>query len=347
MIDIPGFPQVGVPMLLDQNGRGLLKTNIDDGSSLLQVNGTVAARVFTAFSAVQGTALIAAGLALTTSDNTSGGTGSGQGSGALTISTGAGIISSGGLSVFIGAATDPGSIAGAISFQSGAGDTGGGITFKPGAGTTTGGTVLFTNSLSASAFQISDDLTNTKIGVFSSANTPVVQPVTNSVESIVTGLFNLGWISSGTAQYSRRKTADQSITSSTTLTNDTHLFFSIAASEEWIAEFILDAGAALGTTGLKVAITTPAGATQNIRAILVADVVAVANAYKRTTTSGAALDFTALQLVGVGDSEVRVSVWVLNGATPGTVQLQFAQSTSSVTAVTLRKGSFMNANRAA
>lgn len=146
----------------------------------------------------------------------------------------------------------------------------------------------------------------------------------------------------------KRKTADESVTSSTTLQDDDHLTFAIAANEEWVATIELDCGAALATTGLKVAVTTPAAATQNIAASLASDVNTAANRhFRRTTTSGAALDFTAATLVGVGDAGVKLSVWVLNGANAGSVTLQFAQSTSSGTAVTLRKGSYLTASRIA
>ncbi len=153
---------------------------------------------------------------------------------------------------------------------------------------------------------------------------------------------------SAVATAAARKTADQSLTAQTALQNDTQLTFDIAASEEWVAEFSLDAGAALATTGIKLGVTAPAGATLNVSAALLPDVIAAANlSVLRTVTAGAALDFTASGEVGVGDAAIKVSVWVLNGATPGAVRLQFAQSTSSATALLLRKGSAMIANRVA
>src|SRR5437899_7698614 len=78
-----------------------------------------------------------------------------------------------------------------------------------------------------------------------------------------------------------RKTADQSITSSTTLTDDTHLKFAIAANEEWWADIYLDAGASLNTTGIRLAVTTPAGATLNVWSEL-----AASTTDQRTSTSG-------------------------------------------------------------
>lgn len=148
------------------------------------------------------------------------------------------------------------------------------------------------------------------------------------------------------AQTNAAQQADQSLVSQTALQNATDMVFSISANQEWIATFELDVGAALGTTGIKLAVTTPAGATLNVSAALNPDILAAANAAElRTTTSGTALAFTAALEAGVGNASIRVSVWVLNGATPGSVQLQFAQNTSSLTALVLRKGSIMRADR--
>ena len=146
-----------------------------------------------------------------------------------------------------------------------------------------------------------------------------------------------------------RATADQSITSNTTLASATNLSFTIAANEEWIADFTLDVGAALKTTGMKLAVTVPSGATLNVNARAGIDHFggfAQSNVCViRTTTGGGALDFTTAYLANTDIAQVRVSVWVLNGATAGTVQLQIAQSTSSATALVIRKGSHMLSHR--
>lgn len=142
--------------------------------------------------------------------------------------------------------------------------------------------------------------------------------------------------------------ADQSLVTTTALTNVTSMLFPIAANEEWVATFTLDVGAALATTGIKVAVTTPAAAAQEIRAFLTPDVPTLtARDAQRTTVSGTALDFTAAQQASVGNAQIKVDVHVVNSATPGNVQLQFAQSTSSGTALLIRKGSFVQADRVA
>jgi hypothetical protein len=150
-----------------------------------------------------------------------------------------------------------------------------------------------------------------------------------------TGIANFGTIA-------KRKTADQSVTSSAALVNDNDLTFAIAASEEWVADFFLDAGALLSNGGLIVAITVPGGATLNVSA----GCPQCGGQGGHTISSGVALTFAAASFTGA-NGLVHVSVWALNGATPGSVTLQWAQATSNATPTTLRKGSHMNAVRIA
>jgi hypothetical protein len=144
----------------------------------------------------------------------------------------------------------------------------------------------------------------------------------------------------------KRKTADESVTSSTTLQDDDHLTFPVGANEEWVAQFYVDAGALLTTTGLKAAITFPSGATADIL-MNNSGVPAVNIGTKRTATSGAGLDFTTGAHTLNDPAQLLVCVWILNGATPGNVTLQWAQSTSSGTPLKFRQGSFMQATRVA
>lgn len=134
----------------------------------------------------------------------------------------------------------------------------------------------------------------------------------------------------------KRKTADESVTSSTTLQDDDHLVFPIAASEEWHFDMFLTTGLSLDTCGIKLAITTPSGCVQRMTMVSALSSLKA----KTTTTSGVAFDWTAASYpLGTSLDLVQVAVWALNGATPGNVTLQFAQSTSSGTAITLFKGS--------
>jgi len=144
------------------------------------------------------------------------------------------------------------------------------------------------------------------------------------------------------------KNSDQSLTTTTTLTNDNDLTFAIAANEDWIGRCYIDVGAALATTGIKVSLTAPAGAVGGFIAGMILDSVNAGDvAMQRTNTFGAALDFTAANLNTVSNALLEISFHVLNGATPGSVTVQFAQSTSSGTALTFRTGSQLKTDRVA
>lgn len=160
----------------------------------------------------------------------------------------------------------------------------------------------------------------------------------------IKALFNLAL--PGTAR--GRASADQSLTSQDVLQNATNLSFAIGASEEWVASFYLDAGANIATTGIKIAVDVPASATLNVAANLNPTIITALNlAFGRTTSDATAIDFSAATQVATTNAGIRVDVWVLNSTNAGTVQLQFAQSTSSGTALVLRKGSYFTAYRIA
>lgn len=143
----------------------------------------------------------------------------------------------------------------------------------------------------------------------------------------------------------RRKTADEGVTSSTTLQDDDHLTFPIAANEEWVARIAVDVGSAtLGVTGVKAAITTPAGATLNVCGLMMHELGS--SFTTRSTASGGALTWNAASIPdAVANAQVLLEIWVLNGANAGNVTLQFAQETSNGTALTFRKGSSLIAHR--
>lgn len=145
-----------------------------------------------------------------------------------------------------------------------------------------------------------------------------------------------------------RAAADQALTTQTVLQNATSLSFAIGPSEEWLVQFDLDVGALLSTTGLQLAANAPAGATIDFDATLSDIVVTLGNVLSGTTTTvGGAIALPAATLAGITNAGALCDLWVLNGSTAGTVQLQFAQNTSSGTALTLKKGSFMLAFRVA
>jgi len=154
------------------------------------------------------------------------------------------------------------------------------------------------------------------------------------------GIANFGTIT-------KRKTADESVSSSTTLQDDDHLTFPIAANEEWRATYELSFGATISAGGIKLAFTTPSGATQELMAILGTNNSGdIANGFAGRNNTSGSLVLNIVPSAGT-DAIVHASVWVLNGATPGNVTLQFAQASSSATATTSRKGGSMEATRIA
>ena len=145
----------------------------------------------------------------------------------------------------------------------------------------------------------------------------------------------------------RRKTVDESVTSSTTLQNDDHLTFAVAANEEWVVDYNLSVGDSIDTTGLLLAIVVPAGAVFRATFSGVGDVLGDTDS-GRSEVSGAAPAnlFLAAQFTSL-TMQVHVKVYVLNGGTAGSITLQFAQETSIATAVTIRRGSYLVAHRIA
>lgn len=155
-----------------------------------------------------------------------------------------------------------------------------------------------------------------------------------------TGVANFGTIV-------KRKTADESVTSSTTLQNDDHLTFAVAANEEWIGNFDLPCGPLLSTTGIKVTISAPSGAAFQTDYRGFIDGSASMNNAGNSTLGSTQVDFTTASWAAAGAGSVKISFWILNGATPGNITLQWAQSTSSGSAVTVKKGAFLHATRVA
>jgi hypothetical protein len=134
-----------------------------------------------------------------------------------------------------------------------------------------------------------------------------------------------------------RKTADQSVTSSTTLINDTHLKFAVAANETYIFQVFIWAYSANTTPDLKLTITGPSGSTI---------------AFSPSTYYATADGTTALGTVNTGggsfntfvDANERNQLYfgsILNGGTAGDLQFQWAQNTSSATATTVKAGSYI------
>jgi hypothetical protein len=138
-----------------------------------------------------------------------------------------------------------------------------------------------------------------------------------------------------------RKGADQSVTSSTVLQNDTALLVPVVASAAYFFQLeILYKGAATGTGDLKFAWAVPSGATLACRVITVSNPLGVAMGYGTQASSM----FSATN--GTGNPlAATLAGTLLTSGTPGNLQLQWAQNTSSATATTVMAGSILTARR--
>jgi hypothetical protein len=136
-----------------------------------------------------------------------------------------------------------------------------------------------------------------------------------------------------------RKTANQTITSSTTLTNDTQLVVPVAANNSY--SFDLEVwynGAGPGTGDLKYFFTIPAGATFIAAQLAIANPIALTMG-QFTNASAAQITFCN----GTGNPfPVRVWGTLVVGATAGNFQYQWAENTSNGTGTTVQSGSTLN-----
>jgi hypothetical protein len=139
----------------------------------------------------------------------------------------------------------------------------------------------------------------------------------------------------------KRKTGDQSVTSSTVLVDETDMQFAIGVNETWVVEWVLTTTfSAAGQ--IDVAVVTPAAAAQLVTATQTPN--AIVPAYGSTTVSGTAI---GLVCAAATAGMVRLVATVVNGANAGTVKMQFAQHTSDGTATTVKANSYMVARKAA
>jgi hypothetical protein len=140
------------------------------------------------------------------------------------------------------------------------------------------------------------------------------------------------------ARFHLRKTADESATSDITLSDDTHLTFAIAANEVWVTRIGLWVNTGAG--GLQMQMTGPAGATG-----IQLGFSAIGGV---PTTFAVALGSLAWAATATYTNQFwTLESTVVNGATPGTYRLQWAQNASNGTASTLKANSFLIAERLA
>ncbi|MEU0667195.1 hypothetical protein ABZ508_02540 [Streptomyces lavendulocolor] len=146
------------------------------------------------------------------------------------------------------------------------------------------------------------------------------------------------------------KTADEAVTSSTTLQNDNHLLVSLAANSQY--EIVLRMAAQGSASGdIKLAWTLPAGATSQ-RFCRGPDTSSTGSSAATTVRSnGLTNGHTTAINYGVfstsQQSFIEEILYVTTGATAGVAQLQWAQNAVDATATTVVAGSHIVFRRTA
>lgn len=151
------------------------------------------------------------------------------------------------------------------------------------------------------------------------------------------------------ASFSRHKSSAQSVSNSVTLVDDADLTFPVLAGDEYVGRVHLDVGASIKDTGIKVTMAGPSGCTGHIYAEMVTDNIAAGEVFLiRSDTVGAALDFTTSDVGATSlNAGIALMFHITVGSTAGNIRVQFAQSSSSGTAITLRTGSQMRVDKTA
>lgn len=152
--------------------------------------------------------------------------------------------------------------------------------------------------------------------------------------------------SSGSSATLVRKTADESVASSTTPQDDDELTLSVAANEVWLLRVTLWMSGDAAADG-RVTFSVPSGATSRFGPH------AMASAAAGPTGDGVWSSTSAGTSISVGvtgttfPNAITLWVYVANGATAGSVTLQWAQNATSATATTVHEGSHIVAHKVA
>jgi hypothetical protein len=139
------------------------------------------------------------------------------------------------------------------------------------------------------------------------------------------------------------KTADQSVTSSTTLVNDTHLSYAIAATGTYVFDLCLFGVSAANAAGdIAVGFTFPTG-TLHVGAHSLDG--SLASGATGTFGAGALLSATSGVSTIIMGLSTTTTLMLLRGifvaTATGTLCLQWAQASSNASASTLKAGSHM------
>ena len=198
----------------------------------------------------------------------------------------------------------------------------------------TSGAVTVTNSMATAIDAKGDLIVGTGADAFSRLAVGTNGQVLTADSTQATGLIFSTPTTPPTIK-SVRKSSDQTVTSSTTLINDSQLKFAVAANETYIFQAWLYTFAADGTPDIKVTFTGPAGST-----VLWSSSQVIFNAAAATTLTVVAPGATTADLfVDANLRAIQLYGTISNSTTAGDLQFQFAQNTSSANGTSVKAGS--------
>ena len=138
--------------------------------------------------------------------------------------------------------------------------------------------------------------------------------------------------------YVLRKSADQAVANSTTLTDDTDLSFAVTASRTYCFRLSIPFNLAGVVSGYKFQLSLPSGLTSLVWNGQVYNAVSLALVSVQVLTSVTVISGA---LATSGDHLLQMEGTVEVGGTGGSLTLQFAQNTSSGSAITVKKNATM------
>jgi hypothetical protein len=147
-----------------------------------------------------------------------------------------------------------------------------------------------------------------------------------------------------------RKSADEVVTNSTTLQNDDHLVWTLAASERWFFQGWLFVNADNATMDIKLGWSFPSGATMKWGGLVAGSTTLGGFGAWADTVSGQAI-MTIGQTLAIGTRAGTVGVAIAGvvvcAATPGALNLQWAQNTADAGNLTVQTDSLLQLTRIA
>ena len=152
-----------------------------------------------------------------------------------------------------------------------------------------------------------------------------------------------------------RKTADEIVNNSTTLQNDDHLFIALGANEVWLIEVVLLIESASATSDFQCGWAYPTGCSIKWGAVSahkdgleVSDWTTAQSGYPGYTVNALFTETSARTSPGmVGIYGIIFKAIVINGATAGNVNFQWAQSTATAEDTKVLTNSYLIAHKLA